>query len=169
MQHQHKFESDLLSEAATASGDRLPFGALLIERHHLQEQPFLAGADKAANPILFFNQHRQLLHANPAALTDIVRLPIEEAIGLRLGELLGCEHKMSALPGEVYVCQDCNSMPSLRVALAGRHATETRLLILHPEDRPVRAFFRVSAVPLSAGDLHLAMLIFEKTTDSEAL
>ncbi|HNX05245.1 MAG TPA: PAS domain-containing protein [Opitutales bacterium] len=169
MQHQHKFETDLVNEAATASGDRLPFGALVIERRKLLEQQYIDSSDRAPNPIFFFNQHRQLLHANRAALTDIVRQSIEDAIGLRLGELLGCEHRMSAKPGEVYACLDCNSMPSLRTALAGRHSTETRFLIIHPEDRPIRASFRVSAVPISAGEMTLAMLILEKVTETESL
>jgi hypothetical protein len=167
--HEHKFETQLIDEAATGSGGRLPYEVLMQQRGELLRQSYLPSADKAANPILFFSQSRQLLHANPAALKDLARLTIDAAVGLRLGEIFGCEHKMTAKPGEVYQCQDCNSMPSLRTALAGRHSTETRYLIMHPEDRPTRAIFRVSSVPMSAGDLHLAMMIFQKMEETEAL
>jgi len=167
--HEHKFETQLIDEAATGSGGRLPYEVLMAQRETLLRQSYIPSSDKASNPILFFSQSRQLLHANPAALRDLARLSIDAAVGLRLGEIFGCEHKMSAKPGEIYQCQDCNSMPSLRTALAGRQSTETRYLIMHPEDRPTRAIFRVSSVPMTAGDLHLAMLIFQKMEETEAL
>ena len=163
---QHTFETQLVDEAASGTGDRVPYELLLVERAHLLKQPYIDSADKASNPILFFNQHRQMVHANAPALAQLLRIKIDEAVGLRLGELFGCDHKMSSRPGEVYTCQDCNSMHALRSALQGRQSTETRYLVMHPKDRPVRAVFRISSVPVSAGGEHFAMIIFEKIEDA---
>jgi hypothetical protein len=163
---QHKFETQLVDEAASGTGDRLPFEKLLESRARLLQQPYLPTSDRAKNPILFFNQTRQLLHANPVALAEIVRKPIDECLGFRLGEIFGCDHKMSSIPGETYVCQDCNTMLSLRAALQGRQSVENRRLILHPDDQPVRAVYRISSVPISSGEEHLALMIFEKTDES---
>ena len=165
---EHKFETDLINEAASGTGSRLPYEELSRQRSNLLTQTYIDAADKAKNPIFFFCQTRQLLHANAAALKEIVRKPIDECIGLRLGELFGCDHKMSSHPGEIYTCHDCNSMPSLRIALSGRHSVETRHLILHPDDNPSRAVFRISTVPVSAGNEHLAMMIFEKIDDAKS-
>jgi len=162
---QHKFETQLIDEAASGTGDRLPYDDLIAERANLLRQIYIATSDSAKNPILFFNQHRQLLHANAIALAEIARRPIDECIGLRLGEIFGCDHKMSSAPDEIYVCQDCNTMLSLRAALQGRQSVETRSLIMHPNDRPACAAYKISSIPISAGDSHLAMLIFEKADD----
>jgi hypothetical protein len=164
----HIFETRLIDEAASATGERLPYEELLKERSILHRQIYIKTSDKAPNPIMFFNQRRQLLHANPAALREIVMKPIDEAIGFRLGEVFGCNHKMTSAPGEIYKCQDCNSMLSLRTALEGRQASETRHLLMHPRDRPTRAVYKISAVPISAGELNLAMLVFEKIDDPSA-
>jgi hypothetical protein len=165
----HTFETQLVDEAASATGDRLPYEMLLEERERLLRQPYIKSANGAANPIVFFNQHRQMVHANQAALSEIIRLDLMDAIGLRLGEIFGCDHKMSDLPGEVYKCQDCNSMVSLRAALQGRQSTEMRHLVMHPMDRPIRAIFRVSAVPVSADAEHFAMIILEKVEEAASV
>ena len=165
----HAFETQLVDEAASATGGRLPYEELLKERAILLSQNYVKTADKAPNPIFFFGQTRQLLHANPTALRDIVRRTIEEAVGLRLGEAFGCNHKMNSGLDEVYHCQDCNSMLSLRSALEGRHSSEIRHLLMHPDDIPLRAVYRINAVPISAGELNLAMMVFEKIDDPTAV
>jgi hypothetical protein len=161
----HTFETQLVAEAASGTGDRLPYEELMAERANLLKQPFITTSDKATNPIMFFNQHRQLLHANEVALAEIARRTIDECVGLRLGEIFGCDHKMNTLPNELYKCQDCNSMLSLRAALQGRQSVETRHLIMHPGDNPERAVYKINSVPISACDDHLAMIILEKTDD----
>ena len=165
----HDFEAHLVNEAATGTGDRLPYEMLLCQRANFLKQTCVSTSDKAANPIIFFNQQRQMIHANKAALVEIIGKDIKDAIGLRLGELFGCDHKMSQERDDVYKCQDCNNMTALRAALAGRQSVETRHLIMHPFDRPIRAVFKVSSVPISAGDEYLAMLIFEEVKDSDAI
>lgn len=165
----HAYEKEIVEEASSATGGRLPYDQLLAERAILLSQSYINASDKAANPIMFFSQTRQLLHANNAALHEIVRKTIMDAIGLRLGELFGCDHKMTSKPGETYQCQDCNSMQSLRSALDGRQASEVRQLLMHPFDNGQRAVYRISAVPMSAGDLSLAMVVFEKMDDQSAV
>jgi hypothetical protein len=165
----HLYETELVDEAASATSGRLPYDQLLAERACLLKQAYLPAADKAPNPILFFGQTRQLLHANEAALRGIIGKDIMDAIGLRLGELFGCDHKMSSLPGETYRCQDCNSMPSLRTALEGRQGMEIRQLLMHPTSTTERAVYRISSVPMSAGERSLAMMMFEKMDDPNAV
>lgn len=165
----HTFETQVLDEAASATGDRLAYEELLALRATLLAQSYVTTADKAANPILFFGPTRQLLHANPVALRDILRRKIDDAIGLRLGETFGCDHKMASLPGENYQCQDCNSMLSLKMALEGRQASEIRNLLMHPGDNPERAVYRINAIPISALEFHLAMMVFEKIDDPAAI
>jgi hypothetical protein len=165
----HAFETQLIDEASSATGDRLPYEDLLAERARLLDQMYIPAADKTTNPVMFFNQQRQLVHANPAALRDIIRREMKDSLGLRLGEAFGCNHKMMSIPGEVYKCQDCNSMLSLRTALEGRHASETRHLLMHPGDSPERTVYHVSAIPVSSGDEHLAMMVFEKIDDPTAV
>jgi hypothetical protein len=165
---QHTFETQLVDEAASGTGDRLPYEQLMIERENLLRQSYIQVSDNAKNPILYFNQRRQLLHANAAALAELARRPINECVGLRLGEIFGCDHKMRSNADEVYVCQDCNFMPALRAALQGRHSVETQHLIMHPLDKSVHAVYKISSIPVSAGDDHLAMMIFEKVDDTHA-
>ena len=164
----HTFETQVIDEAASGTGNRLPYEELLAQHELLLRQSFLLAADNARNPILFFSQRRQMVHANERAL-EMIRLTMGEALGLRLGELFGCDHKMQSKPGEVYVCQDCNSMSALRAALSGRQCAETRHLIMHPNDRPIRAVYHISAVPVSADDEYMAMLIFEKVDGADML
>ena len=158
---EHRFDEQLACEAATATGDRLPYEVLMKQRELLLKQPFAATADGAKNPIIFFSQTRQMVHANAAALRMIILHRIEDSVGLRQGELFGCEHKMSSRPGEVYVCQDCNNMSSLRSALEGRPSREPRTLIMHDRPDAPRAAFNISAVPVSVGQMTFAMVIYE--------
>jgi hypothetical protein len=159
--HTHRFEEQLEAEAATGSGDRLSYDLLLLQHDALLRQPFAMAAVNARNPIVFFNQKRQLVHANEAALRIIIRQDLKDAIGLRQGEIFGCEHKMSAKPGEIYVCQDCNNMPSLRAALEGRSSREPRSLILHDRPGAPRAVFNISSTPVTVDGEVFAMMIYE--------
>jgi len=155
----HCFEDQLEQEAFSGSGQRLPYSETLRMRELLLRQPYFETSNNAANPILFFNDRRQLLHANKAALGSIGALELDKAVGLRLGEVFGCDHRMSHSGSEPYRCRDCNNMPSLLMALKGRQATETRELILHPETG-AKARYAINAFPMSLGDGMIAMLVF---------
>ena len=160
---EHRFESQLIDEAAMASGERESYSAILKEHELLEQMSFTTATKDSTNAILFFNQARQLVHANLAALAMIRVESVEDAIGLRFGEALGCDHKMSDKPGETeYHCQNCNCMPSLIAALDGRAARETRTLQMHPGDSADLRTYHVSSVPITAGKDHFAMIVLER-------
>jgi|GEM_PF-2487314 len=164
---EHSFENQFIDEAATASADRIPFTLLLEERQLLARFSFIASADASAKPVLFFNEHRQLVHANPASIAILRADTLEDALGLRFGELLGCDHKMSDLPNEHhYTCQNCNCMPSMLAALTGMTGKETRKLVMQPFSDMDKAVYDISCIPVSASDKRFAMMTLDPVQDS---
>ncbi len=159
---EHGFETQLIDEAALASGMREHFLVLMEEQRLLKNAGFVPTADASAKPILFFNQQRQLVHANQAALRLCSVDKLGAALGLRLGELLGCDHKMSDLPEEEhYTCQNCNCMPSLLAALDGKAGREMRRLVMNPDDNGEGQSYSISCIPISAGKCSFAMMTME--------
>ncbi|MFA5257359.1 MAG: hypothetical protein WC360_04355 [Opitutales bacterium] len=160
---EHRFETQLIDEASMASGERESYSAILKEHALLESMSFTTATNNSVNAIMFFNQSRQLVHANLAALAMIRIECVEDAIGLRFGEALGCDHKMSDKPGEQeYHCQNCNCMPSLVAALDGKASREMRNLVMHPGESTEMQTYTVSSVPITAGKGHFAMLVLER-------
>ncbi|MBN1403253.1 MAG: hypothetical protein JW942_02145 [Opitutales bacterium] len=159
---EHSFESQFIQESSRAAGDREHFLLILQERKTLQDASLIATADVSAKPVLFFNQHRQMVHANPAAVSLVSINSLQDGLGLRLGELLGCDHRMDGKNSDSnYSCHNCNCMPSMLTALDGKAAFEEKLLVMHPDDETDSERFRISCVPMIVGGQRFAMMTME--------
>lgn len=97
-----------------------------------------------------FNSHRQLLFANPAALTMLGQGDLDDSMGLRMGEILGCEHTVGSVGGcgTDEACEDCRSTLAIREALHGRRSEQRATFALRREHGTVVESYLVRTSPL---------------------
>ena len=156
----HQFETRHQDNLEFAAGDRLSHVGVLAQREELCTPTFLATVQGVPAPLFFFNQSRQLLHANPAALRVVDASQVEHVLGLRMGELLGCDHVMQGADcQDAGNCQNCNSMAAIVAALAGQPAQQEMRLVIHPRSTRRRQVYEVSSIPLPVGGKIVAMVV----------
>lgn len=74
--------------------------------------------DALPGMLLVFNAQRQILYANQAVLSLVGASEESVCIGLRMGELLGCEH-VAAAPGGCGTGEVCSTCGAVLATLAG--------------------------------------------------
>ncbi len=104
---------------AFAPAERLPIDQVREQRLTLlAAEPLAQVLDAIPQAVLFFNNHRQLVHANDALLKLVNRRAVEDLLGLRLGEILGCEHTVCNLGG-CGTDTECRNCTAIRAMLSG--------------------------------------------------
>jgi hypothetical protein len=142
-----------------------------------QRQMFLGNGAVTAvlealpEPVFVFNGLRQLLHANAPALRIVDQVGIDGAIGLRLGELLGCDHTVGSLEGcgGAAACANCVAISAMLQTTEGR-TTEGSCELHLEKDGKVRAerfYARASPLHVPGQNLILLVLIPEKKKRSK--
>ncbi len=107
------------------------------------------------------NDRRQVLAANQALLASLGLEDAGELLGLRPGEVLGCEHA-AGLPdgcGTTEQCSSCGAAVAIAVTLAKDRPTEGLCTISRGADELDDLFFRVQAYPFEA-DSHRLVLLY---------
>jgi len=159
----HKFETRHQDNLEFALSDRLSHPAVQALREALCTPAFLATVEAVPTPLLFFSHTRQLIHANPAALHIVDETVMENVLGLRMGEFLGCDHLMQGTScTDSDDCQNCNSMAAILAALAGEPTRQEMKLVVHPRSTRRRRVYEVSSIPVPQGELTFAMLVLER-------
>lgn len=100
--------------------------------------------------VLILNEHRQIVYANPVVLTLFNFQTLEEALGQRLGEALGCIHAFDTPGGcgTTTACSTCGAMKAILQAQAGHKNTqECRISIKTHIGEAQSLDFRVTATP----------------------
>jgi len=107
------------------------------------------------------NDRRQVLAVNQALLESLGLEDAGELLGLRPGEVLGCEHA-AGLPegcGTTEHCSSCGAAVAIAVTLAQERPTEGLCTISRGADELDDLFFRVQAYPFEA-DSHRLVLLY---------
>lgn len=133
---------------------RAAFPEVLRERAVLLENSALLAVLQALpGPVMVFNEHRQLLHANEAALREAEENVLSNLLGLRIGEILGCENA-GGCPGgcgSTPHCCPCSNTQAILAALGGREAEGKVILRRDRQGRSIDHAYNVRAIPLPGG------------------
>jgi PAS domain-containing protein len=159
----HLFEQRHEENREFASGDRLVYHDIeKIHRDFVRNTPLIAALEAMRQPLMVFDNHRQLIYANQTALEKSEAKSISEVLALRLGEFFGTEHRMQGHQcGQIGGCADCNRLPSLMEALKGQESTHQGEVILFPEDPAKSATFSIRSAPLPSDGKTFALVILE--------
>lgn len=110
--------------------------------------------DTLRDPVAIVNGLRQIVHANTAFLAFAGVERVDEILGMRLGEFLGCAHAVGDLAGcgTHPTCQTCGAINAVLAATAGTELTRETDLTVSAHGRERRLRFEVTAAPFeSAG------------------
>ena len=124
---------------------------LFCHLDRLKDDPLMMRvADGSGGYISILNSKRQIIFANKA-LADTFGVAVEEAVGQRPGELVGCRRARVGPDGcgTSKYCSACGAGQALRQARLG-HTHEHECRILREGGDPLD--LRVTATPFSVGD-----------------
>lgn len=151
-----------ITDTEFSTAGRLTAAEILAQRERfLGNGAVTAVLEALPEAVFVFNLQRQLVHANAPALQMVDQVGVDGALGLRLGELLGCEHTIGALEGcgGAAACENCAAIGSLLAALGGDGAQGVCTLHLEKDGRIRTEKFYVRASALHVGDLRLLLLV----------
>jgi hypothetical protein len=127
-----------------------------VER--IREEHDMLVSSEAANAVLaaveerlaVVNENRQLVHANDTFLRFVGVAGLNDILGMRLGELLGCVHAIEDLSGcgTHPTCRTCGTVNSALRALAGRSCVAEVNLVVERAGREQALDFDLEATPL---------------------
>lgn len=109
-----------------------------VRRQHdvLSSLPLVRGLlDAMPNMVMILNEHRQIIHANKAAL-DALQAGLDEILGKRTGEALDCIHAREDAGGcgTTEFCTACGAAGAVACALKGKSdAQECRIPVRKPK------------------------------------
>ena len=108
--------------------------------------------DALHEPVAVVNGLRQIVHANRSFLAFAGAASLEEILGMRLGEFLGCSHAGDVGGcGTHPTCQTCGAVNAVLCASAGAEVTSEADLALSAGGRERRLRFDISAAPFESG------------------
>lgn len=107
-----------------------------VRRQHqvIASQPLVGGLlDAMPNMVLMLNEHRQIVYANAIALKTL-DVGIDDLLGKRTGEAVGCIHAREALDcGTSEFCTTCGAAAATAASVAGTaEARECRIQVEAP-------------------------------------
>jgi len=116
--------------------------------------------DALRDPLAVVNGLRQVVHANRAFLGFAGAARLDDILGMRLGEFLGCAHAGGDMggcgthPG----CQTCGAVNAVLSAAVGTEMTSQTDIAVSSGGRERRLRFDVSAVPFEAGGWRFVLM-----------
>lgn len=138
------------------SATRLPYPAILLLRESLvrRQAARLRALDDVRHSVFVFGPSGQLLHANPAALLAAEASRLEDVLGLRLGEVMGCDHAQCDPEGCgcQAECTNCRAHRAAEVARSGHSALTEVTLRLQQTTGLREQTFRAQAIPLEGAE-----------------
>lgn len=145
-----------------ASSGRANYATIEAQRSRFLALPTVGALLEAMPQALFlFNPQRQLIHCNQAALRQVGETRIEQMLGLRMGEILGCDHTVGILGGcgSAEVCEHCGSMQAVRAALDGQIVEREADLLIESGENSLTRRYHLRAAPLPFEGQTLALII----------
>lgn len=152
--------------AARASSDELR-----RQVEFISVNPIVDGLMSAVGGLLaVLNEQRQVLAVNETLLASLGITNSGEALGLRPGEALGCEHShdMPAGCGTSQFCQTCGAVISIVTSL-GQNKPVEKICALRAcrNGRESDMLFRVRSCPLTLDGFRLVFLFLQDITQQQ--
>lgn len=131
------------------------------------EQTAILGSGAAAaildtlrDPVAVVNGMRQIVHANKAFLVFAGAERLDDILGMRLGEFLGCAHAAGDMGGcgTHQSCQTCGAVNAVLAANAGSELTSETDLAVTSGGRERRLRFEVTAAPFDAAGWRFVLM-----------
>jgi len=148
-----------------APAEREPVEVVRRQADHLRQVPLAQTILNAALDYLFvLNKRRQIVMASENVLELVPGKGLDQVIGLRPGEALGCIHAYDCESGcgTSQVCRHCGAVRVILAGLAGqRHMQECHLTCL-VNGRQASLELRVLATPLVHDNERYTLLAVEK-------
>jgi len=109
-------------ETEFAPAERAPEADVRGQHRSLSSIPFLKKLlDSVPDPLVFLNEHRQVVFANQAVFSYLGVEPTLDLLGKRLGEAFGCVHAVEREGGcgTTESCQTCGAVQAILAAQRG--------------------------------------------------
>jgi len=134
-----------------ASAERADFMEIVRQNQYFSEFGLLGQIlDSVQNGVVILNQARQIIFMNKAMMTAAGLSDKAEALGLRVGEAIGCQHAFATEGGcgTTEFCRSCGAIKAILIAQTGR-ANVQECRIAREAANPFDALdLRVAATPL---------------------
>jgi PAS domain-containing protein len=107
--------------------------------------------DAIPDPLAVVTETRQFVLANRAFLEFAGASRLDDILGLRMGEVLGCPHAQEDLSGcgTHPTCKTCGAVNAVMHALGGRSAVADVELTVESQGRECSLCFVINATPLT--------------------
>jgi PAS domain-containing protein len=131
--------------------ERLPLERILDQAGQVDESPVLrAMLDTASDMVVLLNRERQIVYCNDAGAKAGGLARKEDALGMRLGELLHCIHAVEkpGCCGTAEACRHCGLAQAPVTGQQGRANSGECLLQCHDHDRETPAEYAAVIRPL---------------------
>lgn len=153
-------------ETEFALSGRLSFADVQAQRCVLLEnESLIATLEALPQGAMLFNRSRQMIHANGAALALMAETKLEKLLGLRLGEIVGCENTVGLTGGcgGEDACGSCGSVNALLPALGGKTVEHQLIVNVDREGHSTEAIYAVRAAPVPLGFGPGVVVLIERT------
>ncbi len=153
-------------ETLHASAERTDDGQILTQFEQLQQDSTL-GAVLNAMPhqVAVLDENRQIVAANTSLLKIFELEQIEQILGQRPGELLGCVNSEQK-PGDCGTsksCRTCGAVNAIISAQTGTAKTDTCQLKVGPQSEPLD--LQVTASPIEINGRSFSILSVQDAAD----
>lgn len=151
--HAMPLEFSLTPGTRFAPAEREPLDVIQAEQAAILGNGATAAIlDTLREPVAVLNGLRQIVHANRSFLAFAGATSLDEILGMRLGEFLGCAHASDAGGcGTHPTCQTCGAVNAVLSAAAGAEMTSEADLALTAGGRERRLRFDITAAPFESG------------------
>lgn len=156
-----------------ASPERTAPETLSVEIDAVARSPIVDGLLKTVDGLVaVLDENRQLVALNHALLESVGVERPEDVLGLRTGELLGCEHatEMPAGCGTSRFCATCGAAIAITTSLAKDHPAE-RMCALHVTSggRERDLYLSVRAVPIRVSGKRYLLVFMQDVSHAQQL
>ena len=119
--------------------------------------------DAMHDPVAVVNAARQIVHANAGFLAFAAADHVDDILGMRLGEFLGCTHALGDTGGcgTHAPCQTCGAVNAVLCAAGGAEMRSQADLAIEVGGRERRLRFDVTAAPFRAGEQRFVLMTIQ--------
>jgi len=153
-----------------ASVERADFMDIVKQNHYFSEFGLLCQIlDSVQHGVTILNQQRQIVYINQAMVDAAGLSDKEEALGLRVGEAIGCQHAYETEGGcgTTEFCRSCGAVKAILIAQTGR-ANVQECRITREATSPFDSLdLRVAATPLGANGDELTVFSVTDIADEK--
>ena len=158
-------------ETYFAPADRSSAQALRAQVAQIVEHPVIeAVLQSFCGHVLVLNRQRQILAASSEFKEALAACGIEDFVGLRPGEALGCEHAEEGPGGcgTSFACQHCGAVLAILMAQCCLGSVYDECWIsMRRKNKRACVEFRAKATPLTLAGIELAVLALDDISDQK--